>query len=146
MPAARGGVRLLAVQEQRMGAFLYVCLDGELPSVAPGFLQGDAIGEEFEDLDRLARQLGLAPHSTFLSLSQDQIERFELEGTDLSEQWFEPSQGLATIDGLMAHLRQTAAEADDETDQALEELKAVKRILEQAKVCGVRFQFSGDPD
>jgi hypothetical protein len=110
-------------KEQPEGQSLYV-----LPHVVRG-------------LDALAAQSGLAPFSSFVredpelfaemaeELDEETRARFAHQ-IQTQQDWHEPSKALATVEGLLAHLRQAAAKKLPADFREAESSFAVRAILQ----------------
>jgi hypothetical protein len=121
--------------------------------------EGDAL-PRWKNEREISEGLGLTPLTGFVSMTPDEVReyaefRLRLDGTDTSaaleafcERWFEPSDGLATVRGLIR-----AVEADkglvqtrhdvSMADAVLIDLKDLETILVAAEAEGVRFHLTG---
>jgi len=96
-------------------------------------------------IDNLASDLGLTALSTFFSRDPRAIADYlrdqgvEPDMDELpDEEWFEPEDGLATIRGLLAALRDDPSAAPEPT-KIIADLEGIERALESAG--GVRFHL-----
>lgn len=93
------------------------------------FAQGHAVARSCQALDGLAAGLGLTPLSAF-GFNDD------LAGETVN--WHPPAQGLATISGLLAALRDHP-ETIPRQDRLIKELTAIEHALQKAVACDVPF-------
>jgi|DewCreStandDraft_4_1066084.scaffolds.fasta_scaffold123532_2 hypothetical protein len=112
---------------------------------------GSAAGKSLlyyhHQIDELARQLGLVPLSAFFSRDPGDILRYmremgvEPDPANLpDEEWFEPTEGLATVRGLLVHL-QTHTTDLPEPARIVADLQLVEQSLLLAIDHGVRFHL-----
>jgi hypothetical protein len=119
--------------------------------------EGDALPRWKKEAE-VSVGLGLTPLAKFVCMTPDgareYVEFLTRLGRDTSgvldtyrEHWFEPSEGLATVRGLIR-----AVESDDQVDPWLDrqwagyvlaDLKDLEAILVAAETEGVRFHLTG---
>ena len=119
---------------------------------------GEWIGEASDLLDKIAEDLDLLPLSTYFGEEEDFEEdlfddsdesvrenRFDEEEDEeeVEESWYEPSEGLITVQGLLDHLRDFPTAVED-PDDVIEDLAAWERILTAADEKGIRFRVGVD--
>jgi hypothetical protein len=104
----------------------------------------ECLPQALEELDGLARAAGRDPLSTFLTVSPEQLSRF---GAGASDQelppsvWFDPADGLQTVDWLVSRL---SASPDEDDQRLVPELKAIQSSLSAAIANRHRFRFLMD--
>ena len=98
-------------------------------------------------IDDLAERLGLTPLSDFFSRSRADILAYLRDAgverdpeTIPDEEWFEAAEGLATVQGLLAHLRDEPASVP-EPGKVVADLEVVERALRAAVETGMRFHL-----
>ena len=116
-----------------MGAALYIVLEKQIEGFDP-FVSGKALSREEEELDAIARDLGVTPLMDFYSASEEEAEEFGLEAGP--ETWFTAEQGLATVNALLAHIKDKDAVAAD--------LQEFARVLEETREHQVRWHLAVD--
>jgi hypothetical protein len=133
-----------------MGLGWHVVLERELPVPAFDPAQGRSLIFFQHELDELARRLELEPLTRFVSAVPDRVAEYLREqGLDPEkfpvpeEEWFEATEGLATVRGLVAHLR-TMPKSVTDAGRVLRDLDAVERVLVLAVGEGIRFHLASD--
>ena len=116
-----------------MSAALYIVLERQIEGFDP-FVNGKALSREEEELDAIARNLGVTPLMGFYSASEEEAEEFGLETGP--ETWFTAEQGLATVNALLAHVEGKDAVSAD--------LQEFARVLEEARKQQVRWHLGVD--
>src|SRR5437899_8966398 len=130
-----------------MSTGLFSVLEREMQGIDAGSVGGKFLSRNLEWLDDVARKLSVLPLSEFVSISPTEAAAFLVdEEADAAqvplppEQWFDPAQGLKTIDVL---LQQTQSQKPGESG-LLQDLTACRHVLRQAQQNNVRFHFSVD--
>ena len=129
-----------------MSLAYYIVLNNDEPGFDE-FVNGKAVAHAAEVLDALCERLGLPYLDSFMG--QSLIELEELlgenlhlpEGEGISEQWYEPHEGIALVDALIAHARQhpqALAEA------VLNDLHEYRAVLQQALGIGAKWHLAID--
>src|SRR5437870_1715057 len=126
----------------------YVLLQRELADLEVSTGGGRALLYFHRQIDDLAMRLGLAPLSGFFRPDRAGVLEY-LRGQGVEpdpeslpdEDWFEPSEGLATIRGLLAHLRGDV-QAVPSGEKVIGDLEEIERVLDPAERDGVRFRLS----
>ena len=114
-----------------MGAALYIALEREISGFDP-FLNGKALSRASDQLDEFATSLCVRPLMEFFSAAPDMAAEFLDEGAEAPPQsWFTPSDGLATVRALRAHLTANPS-AVPKHDMVIEDLNDMERILTTA--------------
>jgi len=108
---------------------------------------GKALLYYHRQIDDLAERLGLTPLSDFFSRDPQAIATYmrtlgiepDLDAL-ADEEWFEAADGLATVRGLLAHLREEP-NAVPEPAKVLADLEIVVAALAAAEQAGTRFHL-----
>lgn len=98
-------------------------------------------------IDELAERLGLEPLSHFFSRDPQAIAAY-LRGLGAEpdmdalpdEEWFEPAEGLATVQALLAHLQNEPNDVP-EPGRIIADLEVVAAALMAAQDAGSRFHL-----
>lgn len=136
-----------------MSVAYYIVLDNEDPGFET-FVNGKAIAHAMEALDALCEQEGLPKLESFFGQSLEELAELLDEEIDIPEdedpgpQWFEPAEGLALVDALIATLQKqpgvlNAAEFPKAED-VLEDLTEYKSVLTAAEKIGAKWHLSLD--
>ncbi|MBW3624765.1 MAG: hypothetical protein KY468_15275 [Armatimonadetes bacterium] len=108
-----------------------------VPGVDTFFNSGHSIARNYTKLDDIANKWGFPPLSDY-GFEDDYLNETELHMTGKLK-WYDPEQGLVTINNLLDHL--------DEINDASERIKIkadldrLKFKLKEARDLGVRFCF-----
>jgi hypothetical protein len=134
-----------------MGVILFVELEREVPNLKDD-LGGKGWARADVALDGLARELGLTPIADLTSMSAEGFAELAEEfggpaDLDFREEWFDPADGIRTVEGLLAHL-----EAHPEVAKgwdhpgcykaALNDMREALKVLRAARGEGIRFHFA----
>ena len=127
-----------------MAAGWSVVLEGHAAEEAEG---GKALFYYQRQIDELAERLGLEPLSHFFSRDPQAIAAYLRSlGTEPDfdalpeEEWFEPLEGLATVQGLLAHLQNEPNDVP-ESGRIIADLEVVAAALTAAQHAGSRFHL-----
>ncbi|HEY1482670.1 MAG TPA: hypothetical protein VGF19_08115 [Candidatus Acidoferrum sp.] len=130
-----------------MSVTWYIVLEKEIVGY-DARVNGKALGRAGKVLEMLAKELGVVPLMQFYSAAQDELTGFvEEHGTERTqikftqERWFEAEDGLRSVRGLIRAGERTGVTGKD---PILDDLKAFERVLEAAKVNGVRWHLAVD--
>jgi hypothetical protein len=91
-----------------VGVAYYIEFDKE--DLEIDYTDGKAVAKAMDSLNALASRLGITPLEEFMGQSMDEIgdmlgENIEMEdGSDGSASWFEPREGVAVLERLIAEL------------------------------------------
>jgi len=92
--------------------------------------------------------LGVVPLMQFYSAAPEELARFaEEHGMEMTrikltqEKWFDPEDGLRSVRGLISAGERKGVVR---TDPILDDLRAFEKVLEVAKVNGVRWHLTVD--
>ena len=141
-----------------MGMMLGVVLEaGEIPeALGGGPSVGKALAHALDDLDVLARRVGVPPLGGFLAHFADQLEDI-LADEELDEAgflaalaaigddgpWFDPREGARSARGLLTALEGDATAAG--RDVLIDCLRCLLTELEYAEDQGTRFHLADSP-
>ncbi len=129
----------LSTSGVNMSAALYPVLNNDVPAAAE--VDGKALADAGDALDRLAGELGVTPLSTFISVDDDDygiLEEADIEAP--AGNWFPAAQGLSTVRALLGVLRQNA-----KTQEALvDDLVALEKVLMGADASGAEWHLAID--
>src|SRR4051812_41595865 len=128
-----------------MSSALYIVLDREVPGLDT-FMNGKALAAAEEVVTAQCERLGVRDLWSFYSVDPldvaDPLD--DLDDPDVhdvgsvTESWFPPTDGLATIRALREALRGKAVSA------VLEDLGDMERILAEAERAGARWYLAVD--
>ncbi len=131
-----------------MSAAFYAVLDREVKGMDPLALDGKALSTAQEQLDALAVSLGTRPLMEFVSFAEEEqaamAEEFGIptvEVTIRKEEWFDPSEGIETLQAMLRHLASGRHPLAGDS-RVKEELNHLLRILAGAEAAGARFHMS----
>lgn len=130
-----------------MGVAYYIAVDDEELDV--GDVNGKCVARAMDELTALAEELGVAPLESFMGQSADEFadmidEEIEMEdGVDGDAVWFEPADGMAAIDALIAALSSEPERVED-TAGVLEDLADYRNALENADAAGAKWHLAID--
>ncbi len=131
-----------------MSSALYIVLDREVPGLDT-FMNGKALAAAEEVVTAQCERLGVRDLWSFYSVDPldvadplDDLDDFgepdSREVGSVTESWFPPTDGLATIRALREALRGKAVSA------VLEDLGDMERILAEAERAGARWYLAVD--
>lgn len=128
-----------------MGYALFVMLNHHIPGTEGWDMDGKALARNIEKLDDVAKQLKLTSLGEMISVSEEYLGMLldeEIENC-VQEQWFNPAEGLATVDSL-TNFVQKNSESFDQGPQLLEDLSKLKQYLSSAKQHNTLFHLTPD--
>lgn len=131
-----------------MSAACFVVLEKEIPGFDP-FVNGKAIPLFAGELDAECEDLGVRPLISFFSMEPEELAGFLVsEGLDelaplAKEEWFDPKEGIRTLEALIAAAPSIPALAG-RAEPVLEDLGDILGILRRALEEGVRFHLQYD--
>ena len=121
-----------------MGVQLTIEFESEMVGI-DNYIDGKALADEYDFLNRMAQELKVKSLSEFVSM--DAYAPFEDE-EDIKEaaaesmKFYDAAEGLIPINALIEHIESTDAAIDS---LALEELKDMQELLEEASMRRIRF-------
>ena len=148
------GVRLLPFELRevlRMGAALFPVFEQELPGIDATSVSGKALSRAEPELQQIASRLGVTPLMQFYGADDaalaDEVldgEEFQAGGLELpSARWFEASDGLSTVSGLLQYLEENPGGVGD-VDAVTTDLRAMERALVEAERANVKWHLEVD--
>ncbi len=133
-----------------MSVALYIALEKEIPGFDASSVCGKHLEKAQAKLDGVARERGLTALGDFLSTDPEDVRAFfgveggMPEGLQLpAEQWFDPTEGLRTVRGLLSYVRENPAGVS-RARGVREDLEAAEAVLLAATQHGVRFHLAVD--
>src|SRR5579864_5505037 len=129
-----------------MSVAWYIVLERPIPRFDHG-INGKAIGRAGDELEVLAKKLGVEPLMNFFSASPQELLGFaadhgvELQHNPPPEHWFSAEQGLKTVLALVEAVE--GAELDRK-DQILADLNEFQKVLRLASEHGVDWHLAVD--
>jgi hypothetical protein len=124
-----------------------VILEREIDGVTVASTAGRSLLYYQRQIDELAEKLGLTPISTFFSRDPNEIADYlRRQGVEPDmdqlpdEEWFEAIEGLATVSGLLNHLRADTAGVP-EPGKIIADLDLVQQTLAIAAEQSTRFHL-----
>lgn len=132
-----------------MAASMYIVVEGE----DPGFdiyVNGRALARQEAALERLAHTLGVQPLLHFFSADQNSMALLIQEGAGNPElldhlpppQWFQPADGLVTLQALITTLQIEPRRIGAESASVLSELLEYVCVLRKAEERGLRWHLA----
>lgn len=131
-----------------MGVSYFVTTEAEIDGYEPDEFDGKALAKADDYLEEsVCKPLGLKALIDFMGDDPRELlgeEDFEgVPEETLTEQWFDASDGIASINAMLAHLQQnpSVVQRQSAVEKDLLELKVV---LEECQKNGVRWHMSMD--
>jgi hypothetical protein len=132
-----------------MAASMYIVVEGEDPGFDI-FVNGRALARYEDALERLALRLGVKPLIEFFSADENSMSLLIEEGAGNPElmrklpppQWYAASDGLATVNALIAALQDDPQQLGTEGPQVLSELEEYERVLQRTLQAGLRWHLA----
>jgi hypothetical protein len=142
-------LRIRAEARLRMGASLYVVIEGDDPGFDT-FVNGHALARNEDALEKLAEDLQVAHLLDFFSADVNSMALLEEEGYKLPTrperlpppQWFSADDGLVTVTALQEHLEANPAQLGEDTQVAIKELEQYMTVLEKAASRNLRWHLA----
>jgi hypothetical protein len=130
-----------------MSVAWYIVLEKKIAGV-DARVSGKALGRAGKVLEMLAKELGEVPLMQFYSAAPEELTGFAeehgMERTRIKsrqKRWFDAEDGLRSVRGL---IRAGERKGVVRTDPIVDDLKAFERVLEAARVNGVRWHLAVD--
>lgn len=128
---------------------MYIVVEGEDPGYDI-FVNGHALAQYEDALEKLALRLGVRPLIDFFSADENSMALLIEEGAGNPElmkklpppQWFAPDDGLKTVRALVDVLRDDPQQLGTEGPQVLSELLEYARVLERTVKAGLRWHLA----
>jgi len=132
-----------------MAASLYIVVEGDDPGFDI-FVNGRALARNEDALERLAHRLHVAPLLDFFSADANSMALLSELGVGDPQwcknlpqtQWFHASDGLLTVQALVAALAESSLMFGSETGEVLSELREYDRVLEKTAFYGLRWHLA----
>jgi hypothetical protein len=132
-----------------MAASLYIVVEGEDPGFDT-FVNGQALARNEDSLERLARQLRVAPLLEFFSADENSMALLSEQGAGdpawskhlPQPQWFQAPEGLVTMHALIKFLDENPIALGSETDSVVSELNQYERVLGKTALYGLRWHLA----
>ena len=130
-----------------MGVAYYIALERDDAGFDP-FVNGKFIARDAEELDVIAKRLGLRPLGDFVQVTTEDLEDTFGEDEDAGElptqaTWYAPDELLRTVNGLTEYLEQNPS-ALHGSSETLEDLAEYEQVLTQAQAAAVRVRLAID--
>jgi hypothetical protein len=130
-----------------VGVAYFIEFDNE--DLQVDYTDGKSVGKAMDDLNTLAQGLGLPSLEQFMGQSTDDIgdmlgKDIEMEdGSDGAASWFEPKEGIAVLERLIAEL-QTNPKRLKSAAAVVEDLESYVAALRVAQQHGAKWHLSID--
>ena len=133
---------------KRMPASLFIVVEGEDPGFDI-FVNGHALARNEDALDRLATGLNVSPLFSFLCADEESVAILLGSGAEETEfrpfhpqpRWFEPLDGLLTVQILLNHLHYSPSTLGSETAAVFLELREYERVLRKTVEHGLHWHL-----
>jgi|GEM_PF-6679253 len=115
---------------------------------------GEFLGKHYEELEDIAEKLDIEPLSFFDSINHNEemmkaFENYEgdtdpqeiIDAIPHTESWFEPAEGIETMDALIEYLQKDSFKNKEMAKGVIEDLADLKNILELALKKDIGFQL-----
>jgi|SRR5690242_15702310 len=127
---------------------LYIVLEKKIPG-ADTHVNGNFLSKHNDELERIAKKLGVRPLMSFFSMSNEELSSLEEEyAIDLgkaksrtADTWFSAEEGLRTVKVLLENVSSSKLKDVAGLDADLREFV---RVLELAKANGIRWHLAVD--
>lgn len=132
-----------------MAASLYIVVEGDDPGFDI-FVNGKALARNEDALERLARQLHVAPLLEFFSADENSMALLSEQGVGdpgwgkhlPQPQWFQAPEGLVTVGALIGFLEESPVALGSESSAVLSELREYQRVLGKTALYGLRWHLA----
>lgn len=129
-----------------MGVAYYIELDNDDLDV--NNIDGKAVAKAMDNLNALAKSIGVTPLEDFMGQSMDDIcdmlgEDIKEYGVDGVASWFEPKEGIAVLERLIGELRTNPQQVKAAT-AVIEDLESYVAALRTAEECGAKWHLAID--
>jgi hypothetical protein len=131
-----------------MPASLYIVVEGEDPGFDI-FVNGHALARNEGVLERLAISLNVSPLHSFLCVDEESMATLVENGRNQDDsrdsqprvQWFDPLDGLLTVQILLSHLDYKPSSLGSETAAVFLELREYERVLRKTVERGLQWHL-----
>lgn len=130
-----------------MGVAYYIEFDKD--DLEVDYTDGKAVAKAMDGLNALAEEIGITPFEQFMGQSMDDIgdllgEDIEMEdGSDGAASWFEPMEGIAVLERLIAELRIDPKRVKSAAS-VIEDLERYVAALRTAREHGAKWHLAID--
>ncbi|MDW5264350.1 MULTISPECIES: hypothetical protein [Acidobacteriaceae] len=132
-----------------MAASMYIVVEGEDPGFDT-FVNGRSLARHEDALEKLALSLGVRPLIEYFSADENSMALLIEEGAGDQEllrklpppQWYQPADGLKTVQALLQALRDDPQQLGTEGKQVLSELREYAEVLEKARDREMRWHLA----
>jgi hypothetical protein len=132
-----------------MAASMYIVVEGEDPGFDI-FVNGRALARNEDAVEKLSLRLGVRPLIEFFSADENSMSLLIEEGAGNRElmqrlpppQWYSPSEGLVTVEALIAALEDEPQQLGSEGEQVLAELVEYRRVLRKTQKRQLRWHLA----
>lgn len=128
---------------------MYIVVEGEDPGFDI-FVNGRALAQNEDALEKLALRLGVKPLLEFFSADQNSMALLLDEGAGDPDwaktlpppQWFSGSEGLVTVRALLEYLREAPGAFGADTAAVIRELEQYETVLRKTAERELRWQLA----
>ena len=127
---------------------LYIVVEKKIPG-ADNYVNGNSLSKHNDELEKMAKRLGVKPLMSFFSMSNEELSSLEEEyAIDLgkakrttADKWFTAEEGLRTVNALLENL--TALKLKDAA-RVEADLREFVSVLELAGANSIRWHLAVD--
>ena len=132
-----------------MAASMYIVVEGEDPGFDI-FVNGQALARNEDALERMAKQLRVAPLLEFFSADENSMALLSELGAGDPDwgkhlpqtQWFHAPEGLVTVMALIEFLEENPVALGSETGTVLSELREYQSVLGKTALYQLRWHLA----
>lgn len=132
-----------------MAASMYIVVEGEDPGYDI-FVNGRALARNEDAVEKLALSLGVRPLIEFFSADENSMSLLIEEGAGNRElmhrlpppQWYAATEGLATVEALVAALEHEPQKLGSDGEEVLAELVEYRRVLKKTEDRKLRWHLA----
>jgi len=136
-----------------MSACLFIVVEGEDPGFDI-FVNGQALARNEDALERLAAGLNVSPLLSFLCADEEAVAALRVNGSAQGDglaihpqsRWFDPLDGLLTVQILLNHLDYAPSSLGSETAAVFLELREYERVLRKTVERGLQWRLELNQD
>jgi hypothetical protein len=103
------------------------------------FVNGKFLAKANERLSAVALELGAKPLEEFFSANPEAMAELGIDLPGMPEQWYDASDGLATVEALIARLRSRPGDED-----IVEDLREFEVVLRKIGTLGLKWHLAVD--
>jgi hypothetical protein len=139
----------ITIHSKSMAASMYIVVEGEDPGFDI-FVNGRLLARFDGAVEQLALELGVKPLLEFFSADEDSMALLIEEGAGDPEllhrlpptQWYDPKEGVRTLEALIAALQANPQRLGAEGTEVLSELREYEVVLRKAEERGLRWHLA----